>query len=169
MPTTPRAVPVPWSASDVTQRVPALPPLVAELIGYSYQVAFHAEVAAQPWSRYVTQPSHSMQAMAVPSGSSFAGYTVLRRFSFHDMEKRAATGPAQSSPGFPPMSPWNYGARAISSLRRTALRIEARSRPSSAVSQMPFWTTSTSAARLLHSLRDRFGRTARISLASPAR
>ena len=31
------------------------PPLVAELLGYSYQVAHrHAEVAAQPWSRYVT-------------------------------------------------------------------------------------------------------------------
>ena len=31
------------------------PPLVAQLLGYSYQVAHrHAEVAAQPWSRYVT-------------------------------------------------------------------------------------------------------------------
>jgi hypothetical protein len=31
------------------------PPLVAELLGYSYQVAHrHAEVAARPWSRYVT-------------------------------------------------------------------------------------------------------------------
>lgn len=31
------------------------PPLVAELLGYSYQVAHrHAEIAAQPWSRYVT-------------------------------------------------------------------------------------------------------------------
>ena len=31
------------------------PPLVAELLGYSYQVALrHAEVAAQPWARYVT-------------------------------------------------------------------------------------------------------------------
>jgi len=30
-------------------------PLIAELLGYSYQVAHrHAEVAAQPWSRYVT-------------------------------------------------------------------------------------------------------------------
>jgi hypothetical protein len=31
------------------------PPFVAELLGYSYQVTHrHAEVAAQPWSRYVT-------------------------------------------------------------------------------------------------------------------
>ena len=31
------------------------PPLVAELLGYSYQVTQrHAEIAAQPWSRYVT-------------------------------------------------------------------------------------------------------------------
>jgi hypothetical protein len=31
------------------------PPLVAELLGYSYQVTQrHAELAAQPWSRYVT-------------------------------------------------------------------------------------------------------------------
>ena len=31
------------------------PPLVAELLGYSYQVAQrHAELAAQPWSRYIT-------------------------------------------------------------------------------------------------------------------
>jgi hypothetical protein len=31
------------------------PPLVAELLGYSYQVTYrHAEIAAQPWSRYVT-------------------------------------------------------------------------------------------------------------------
>jgi hypothetical protein len=31
------------------------PPLVAELLGYSYQVAHrHAEIAAQPWSKYVT-------------------------------------------------------------------------------------------------------------------
>jgi hypothetical protein len=31
------------------------PPLVAELLGYSYQVTQrHADLAAQPWSRYVT-------------------------------------------------------------------------------------------------------------------
>jgi hypothetical protein len=31
------------------------PPLVAELLGYSYQVAHrHAEIAAQPWSQYAT-------------------------------------------------------------------------------------------------------------------
>ena len=31
------------------------PPLVAELLGYSYQVTQrHAELAAQPWSRYIT-------------------------------------------------------------------------------------------------------------------
>jgi hypothetical protein len=31
------------------------PPLVAELLGYSYQVTQrHAEVAVQPWARYVT-------------------------------------------------------------------------------------------------------------------
>jgi hypothetical protein len=31
------------------------PPLVAELLGYSHQVTQrHAELAAQPWSRYVT-------------------------------------------------------------------------------------------------------------------
>lgn len=33
----------------------APPPLVAELLGYSYQVAHrHADIAAQPWSQYVT-------------------------------------------------------------------------------------------------------------------
>jgi hypothetical protein len=32
------------------------PPLVAELLGYSYNVAQrHAEIAAQPWARYVTK------------------------------------------------------------------------------------------------------------------
>jgi hypothetical protein len=31
------------------------PPLVADLLGYSYQVTQrHADLAAQPWSRYVT-------------------------------------------------------------------------------------------------------------------
>ncbi|MDT5133941.1 MAG: hypothetical protein QOE41_3252 [Mycobacterium sp.] len=31
-----------------------LPPLVAELLGYSYQVALrHADLAAQQWARYV--------------------------------------------------------------------------------------------------------------------
>jgi hypothetical protein len=31
------------------------PPLVAELLGYSYQVAHrHAEIAAQPWSQHTT-------------------------------------------------------------------------------------------------------------------
>ena len=31
------------------------PPLVAELLGYSYQVTHrHAEIVAQPWSRYAT-------------------------------------------------------------------------------------------------------------------
>jgi hypothetical protein len=36
--------------------VPAPPPLVAELLGYSYNVAQrHAEIAAQPWARYVTK------------------------------------------------------------------------------------------------------------------
>jgi len=31
------------------------PPLVAELLGYSYQVAHrHAEIAARPWSQYAT-------------------------------------------------------------------------------------------------------------------
>ncbi len=31
------------------------PPLVAELLGYSYQVAHrHAEIAAQPWPQYAT-------------------------------------------------------------------------------------------------------------------
>jgi hypothetical protein len=31
------------------------PPLVAELLGYSYQVTQrHAELAAQPWARYLT-------------------------------------------------------------------------------------------------------------------
>jgi hypothetical protein len=33
----------------------APPPLVAELLGYSYQVTQrHAELAAQPWSRFIT-------------------------------------------------------------------------------------------------------------------
>jgi hypothetical protein len=32
------------------------PPLVAELLGYSYNVTQrHAEIAAQPWARYVTK------------------------------------------------------------------------------------------------------------------
>jgi hypothetical protein len=32
------------------------PPLVAELLGYSYNVVQrHAEIAAQPWARYVTK------------------------------------------------------------------------------------------------------------------
>ena len=32
------------------------PPLVAELLGYSYDTAQrHAEIAAQPWARYVTK------------------------------------------------------------------------------------------------------------------
>lgn len=31
------------------------PPLVAELLGYSYQVTHrHAEITAQPWSQYAT-------------------------------------------------------------------------------------------------------------------
>ena len=34
--------------------VEAPPPLVAELLGYSYNVTQrHAEIAAQPWARYV--------------------------------------------------------------------------------------------------------------------
>jgi hypothetical protein len=38
--------------------VAAPPPLVAELFGYSYNTAqLHAEIAAQPWARYVTTPS----------------------------------------------------------------------------------------------------------------
>lgn len=42
--------------SAIQNLVAEVPPaLVAELLGYSYQVAHrHAEVAAQPWSRYVT-------------------------------------------------------------------------------------------------------------------
>ena len=33
------------------------PPLVAELLGYSYNVTqLHTEIAAQPWARYVTSP-----------------------------------------------------------------------------------------------------------------
>jgi hypothetical protein len=33
------------------------PPLIAELLGYSYNVTQrHAEIAAQPWERYVTSP-----------------------------------------------------------------------------------------------------------------
>jgi len=36
--------------------VEAPPPLVAELLGYSYHTAQrHAEIAAQPWARYVTK------------------------------------------------------------------------------------------------------------------
>jgi hypothetical protein len=36
--------------------VSAPPPLVAELLGYSYNTAqLHAEIAAQPWARYVTK------------------------------------------------------------------------------------------------------------------
>jgi hypothetical protein len=36
--------------------VAAPPPLVAELFGYSYNTAqLHAEIAAQPWARYVTR------------------------------------------------------------------------------------------------------------------
>jgi len=34
----------------------APPPLVAELLGYSYNTTQrHAEIAAQPWARYVTK------------------------------------------------------------------------------------------------------------------
>jgi hypothetical protein len=37
--------------------VAAPPPVVAELLGYSYNTAqLHAEIAAQPWARYVTKP-----------------------------------------------------------------------------------------------------------------
>jgi hypothetical protein len=36
--------------------VEAPPPLVAELLGYSYNATQrHAEIAAQPWARYVTK------------------------------------------------------------------------------------------------------------------
>lgn len=36
----------------------APPPVIAELLGYSYATTqLHAEVAAQPWARYVTKPS----------------------------------------------------------------------------------------------------------------
>ena len=36
--------------------VAAPPPLVAELLGYSYNTTQrHAEIAAQPWARYVTK------------------------------------------------------------------------------------------------------------------
>ena len=36
----------------------APPPVVAELLGYSYATTqLHAEIAAQPWGRYVTNPS----------------------------------------------------------------------------------------------------------------
>ncbi len=38
--------------------VAAPPPVVAELLGYSYNTTqLHAEIAAQPWARYVTKPS----------------------------------------------------------------------------------------------------------------
>lgn len=36
----------------------APPPVVAELLGYSYATTqLHAEIAAQPWARYITKPS----------------------------------------------------------------------------------------------------------------
>ncbi|MGB9305935.1 MAG: recombinase XerD [Mycobacterium sp.] len=39
------------------------PPLVAELLGYCYTVTQrHAEIAAQPWARYVTSPRRPAQA-----------------------------------------------------------------------------------------------------------
>lgn len=43
------------------------PPLVAELLGYSYNVTQrHAEIAAQPWAGYVTsrQPPQALAALA---------------------------------------------------------------------------------------------------------
>ncbi|MEE6140767.1 recombinase XerD [Mycobacterium sp. 050128] len=47
--------------------VAAPPPLVAELLGYSYNTAqLHAEIAAQPWARYVTKTAakHATAEMA---------------------------------------------------------------------------------------------------------
>jgi hypothetical protein len=39
------------------------PPLVAELLGYSYNVVQrHAEIAAQPWARYVTKQTSDAPA-----------------------------------------------------------------------------------------------------------
>jgi hypothetical protein len=38
--------------------VAAPSPLVAELLGYSYNTAQrYAEIAAQPWARYATKPA----------------------------------------------------------------------------------------------------------------
>jgi hypothetical protein len=45
--------------------VAAPPPLVAELLGYSYNTAQrHAEIAAQPWARYVTSPRRQPRPQA---------------------------------------------------------------------------------------------------------
>ena len=42
--------------------VEAPPPLVAELLGYSYNTTQrHAEIAAQPWARYVTNNSRRIE------------------------------------------------------------------------------------------------------------
>jgi hypothetical protein len=41
------------------------PPLAAELLGYSYNVTHrHAEIAAQPWARYVTSPRRQPRPQA---------------------------------------------------------------------------------------------------------
>jgi predicted component of type VI protein secretion system len=50
--------------------VEAAPPLVAELLGYSYNVTkLHAEIAAQPWAVYVTsrKPAAAQQTAHGPA------------------------------------------------------------------------------------------------------
>lgn len=51
------------------------PPLVAELLGYTYNVTQrHADIAAQPWARYVTRTS----AATVIASSADIGRTSRR-------------------------------------------------------------------------------------------
>lgn len=49
------------------------PPLVAELLGYGYNVTQrHAEIAAQPWAGYVTSrqpPQNAFRAIVRPGGA----------------------------------------------------------------------------------------------------
>jgi hypothetical protein len=53
--------------SDLVTEVP--PPLVADALGYSHQIAFkHAAAAAQPWARYAGRKTR--QVLPVPRPTS---------------------------------------------------------------------------------------------------
>ena len=74
--------------------VVAPPPLVAELLGYSYNTAqLHAEIAAQPWARYVTKTAATTSLLHLQT-SDAANVTVSSQSD--DLDANPCTEPTRS-------------------------------------------------------------------------